>query len=259
MRRGAALVPSPRGRPAARDRRGPGRDAFGLGRRHRFGGGAPRRRGREGTPRGDPVPRLTSEDLFAWRRLLGALGGARIGVRRLARGEDDALLVRADKGANSKGASWILGDDATETAILAAAGRGEVDTLLVAGDPLDPADTAVLEPAARSRVAHVVFVGPFVSGAAAGADVLLPSSAWAEEDGTFVNFEGRVQRVGRCHLPRGEGRPGWRVAADLGLAAGVTMPQWTSADEILATLAAVCKPFEGLTPSAIGLLGVSRG
>ena len=204
-------------------------------------------------------PRLTSEDLFAWRRLLGALGGARIGVRRLVRGEDDALLIRADKGANSKGAAWILGDDATEKAILAAAGRGEVDTLLVAGDPLDPADTAALDPAVRKRLSSVVFVGPFVSGAAAGADVLLPSSAWAEEDGTLVNFEGRVQRVGRCHLPRGEGRPGWRVAADLGPAAGVTMPQWTTADEIFATLAAVCKPFEGLTPSAIGLLGVSRG
>jgi hypothetical protein len=37
------------------------------------------------------------------------------------------------------------------------------------------------------------------------------------------------------------------------------MPQWTSADEVFAELAAVCKPFEGLTPSAIGLLGVSRG
>ncbi len=204
-------------------------------------------------------PRLTSEDLFAWRRLLGALGGARIGVRRILRGEDDRILIRADKGANSTGATWILSTGADERAVLDAAGRGELDALLVAGDPLDPDDTAALAPAARARVPGVVFVGPFLSGAAVGADVLLPSSAGAEEDGTFVNFEGRVQLVRRCHVPRGEGRPGWRVASDLALAAGVQMPQWTTASEVLEELGAVSEPFEGLTHRALGLLGVSRG
>jgi predicted molibdopterin-dependent oxidoreductase YjgC len=187
------------------------------------------------------------------------LGGARIGVRRISRGEDDALLIRADKGGNSKGAAWILGDAATEEKVLEAAARGEVDTLLITGDPLDPGDTAALVPAVRSRVASVVFAGPFVSGAALEADVLLPAAAWAEEDGTVVNFEGRVQRVRRCHLPRGEGRPGWRVACDLALAAGGKMPEWSSPDEVLVALEASSKPFEGLDAAAIGLLGVSRG
>jgi NADH-quinone oxidoreductase subunit G len=204
-------------------------------------------------------PRLTAEDLFAWRRLFESLGGGRLGVRRIARGEDDALLVRADKGANSKGAAWILGGAATESDVLASAARGDVEALLVVGDPLDPADTAALEPGVRSKIAGVVFVGPFVSGAAVLADVRLPAAAWAEEDGTLVNFEGRVQRVRRCHPPRGEGRPGWRVACDLAAAAGAAMPEWTSADEVLAALAASVPELRGLDAAAIGLLGVSRG
>jgi NADH-quinone oxidoreductase subunit G len=204
-------------------------------------------------------PRLTAEDLYAWRRLIEALGGGRASVRRIARGEDDALLIRADKGANSEGAAWILGEAATEAEVLDAAVRGEVAALLVAGDPLDPGDTAALDPAVRSRVASVVFVGPFLSGAAEGADVRLPAAAWAEEDGSFVNFDGRVQRVRRCHPPRGEGRPGWRVACDLAAAAKAEMPQWTSADEVLAALAASVERFRGLDAATIGLLGVSRG
>ena len=204
-------------------------------------------------------PRLTAEDLFAWRRLLEALGGGRIGVRRIARGADDALLVRADKGANSTGAAWILGESATEAAVLEAAARGEVAALLVVGDPLDSAESAAPDPAVRSRVASVIFVGPFVSGAAEGADVRLPAAAWAEEDGTLVNFEGRAQRVRRCHLPRGEGRPGWRIACDLAQAAGGDMPQWTSSDEVLEALAASVERFRGLDATTIGLLGVSRG
>src|SRR6185436_7049942 len=56
-------------------------------------------------------PRLTCEDLFAWRLLAEALS-AQVSVRRIVRGEDDSLLLRADKGGNSRGAAWILGQGA---------------------------------------------------------------------------------------------------------------------------------------------------
>jgi len=39
-------------------------------------------------------------------------------VRALIAGEDDALLVRADKAANARGAAWILGPAATERSVL---------------------------------------------------------------------------------------------------------------------------------------------
>ncbi len=75
------------------------------------------------------------------------------------------------------------------------------------------------------------------TGAAQGAAAFLPTTAWVEMDGTFVNNEGRAQRFAKVmtpglpirgldpagHPPRvhrrtppgGEPRPAWRIIADL--------------------------------------------
>ena len=189
-------------------------------------------------------PRLTCEDLFAWKTALEALGKAATGVHVLKRGADDDLLMRADKGANSTGATWIVGTGAPPEG---------VKTLLVLGDTLDAADTYAPDPKAEAQIVHV---GPFVSAASERAAVSIPAASWSEADGTFVNFEGRAQRVLRCHLPLGEARPGWRIALDVLAAAGVAAPAWTSADDVLASLTSRIPEFQGITPEALGLLGV---
>jgi predicted molibdopterin-dependent oxidoreductase YjgC len=176
-------------------------------------------------------------------------------VRALLRGDDDALLIRADKGANARGALSILGASATQAAVFHAVVSGKATTLLVLGDTLDPRDTPALPEAAHGKV-EVVFVGPFLSGAATEAAVAIPSASWSEADGTYVNFEGRAQRVRRCHLPRGEARPGWRIAADVAAAAGSTPPAWASGDDVLAELANGVGDLQGITADAMGLLGV---
>jgi NADH-quinone oxidoreductase subunit G len=200
-------------------------------------------------------PRTLCEDLYAWRALVATLGGATRGVRSLVSGENDALLVRADKGANARGARWIFGDAAGEDAVLAAAANGAVKTLLVLGDTLDPADTLAIPAALRGKI-DVVFAGPFVSGACEGAAVALPTASWSEADGTFVNFEGRAQRVRRCHLPLHEARPGWRVATDIAEACRVPFPTWLSDADVLRTLAADIPEFAGVTAESMGLLGL---
>jgi NADH-quinone oxidoreductase subunit G len=197
-------------------------------------------------------PRTLCEDLFAWNKVLAALGGAAWGVRALVRGRDDALLIRADKGANARGAASILGATATEDAVLQAVASGKTTTLLVLGDTLDPRDNAALM---QGKV-EVVFVGPFLSGAATEAAIAIPSASWSEADGTYVNFEGRAQGVRRCHLPRGEARPGWRIAADVAGAAGSALPAWESSDHVLAELARTVREFRGITAESLGLLGV---
>ena len=121
-------------------------------------------------------------------------------------------------------------------AVLDAVRAGEIDTLVLIGDVLDPADTTVIDDETRKRIEHLIYVGPFLEGAARNASLLLPSAAWSEEDGSMVNFEGRVQRVRRCHLPRGEGRAGWRVAQELAVALGGELPEWTGPADVLASL-----------------------
>jgi predicted molibdopterin-dependent oxidoreductase YjgC len=53
------------------------------------------------------------------------------------------------------------------------------------------------------------------------ADLVLPTAAFTESDGTFVNGEGRVQRVRKAVEPPGEAMPDWmilcRIAQKLGI------------------------------------------
>jgi NADH-quinone oxidoreductase subunit G len=200
-------------------------------------------------------PRLTCESLFAWRKLFEQLGGVRVGVRRLEQGVDDDLLLRADRGANSRGAAWIFGEPAPESAVHELAARGEIDLVLLLGDALDPADSPALEEATRGRLREIVYVGPFADRGSGQATIRLPARAWSEEDGSFVNFQGHVQWTRRCHLAPGESRPHWRVVADLAAAAGVELPGWTSAAEVLEALAREVEPFAGLDVDRLGLLG----
>jgi NADH-quinone oxidoreductase subunit G len=202
--------------------------------------------------------RLPTETYFAWRTLFEGLGQVHVGVHHLSHGDDDNLLIRADKGANAQGARWLFGDAADSRSILGLVDRGEIDTLLVFGDTLDPDDTLGIDEERRPKLKQLVYVGPFLDEAARLASQALPAAAWSEEDGSFVNFEGRVQWTRRCHRPRGEGRPGWRVAADVATEAALELPGWTSTPQVLETLAASVEPFRDLSESDLGLLGVRR-
>jgi assimilatory nitrate reductase catalytic subunit len=61
----------------------------------------------------------------------------------------------------------------------------------------------------------------FLSETAARADVVLPSTTWAEEGGTTTNAEGRVILRHKAAEPPGEARPDWwiigRIAEHLGV------------------------------------------
>jgi NADH-quinone oxidoreductase subunit G len=201
---------------------------------------------------------LVTETYFAWARLFETLGGVPTEVHSIARGEDDELLIRADKGANSRGAAWVLGEGAGDRAIRDRVAAGEVDTLVVFGDALDPDDAPPVDDDMRGRIKHLIYVGPFLDTTARKASLLLPMAGWAEENGSFVNFEGRVQWTRRCHRPPGEGRPGWRIARDVAEQAGVDLPAWGSAADVLDAMAAAVESFKEVSEARLGLLGLGR-
>jgi len=198
-------------------------------------------------------PRATNETLHALKKLIDGVGGAKLGAQRIHRGEDDHLLIRADKGANSTGAAVITGDE-DAAAVITAAKNGELDTLVVMGDLLDPADTIDLNGVA-DKVEELIHIGPFVDASSNAAHLRLPVAAWAEEDGTMVNCDGRVQLVRRCHRPRGEGRPGWAVMQELMEGAGLESPGWSRWGEVYDALSEEVGAFRGTKSAAIGLLG----
>jgi NADH-quinone oxidoreductase subunit G len=66
-------------------------------------------------------------------------------------------------------------------------------------------------PADRFKGAFKVYIGHHGDKGAKQADLILPSAAYAEKHGTYVNTEGRVQRAERATFPPGEAREDWAI------------------------------------------------
>ena len=60
-----------------------------------------------------------------------------------------------------------------------------------------------------------VVIDFFLSESAALADIVLPGSVWAEDEGTTTNVEGRVIRINKAANPPGEARVDWEIICDL--------------------------------------------
>src|SRR5262249_51097625 len=108
--------------------------------------------------------------------------------------------------------------------------------------------------AALAGAETVVFQGTNANEASAAAHVVLPSAAYVERDGTFTNFEGRVQRFRAALDPLGEARPDWEILARLGGARGLTGPVAGAerAEQVFQALAAAVPAFAGMSYRGLG-------
>lgn len=117
------------------------------------------------------------------------------------------LTRRRDLSANSAGLEAMgfrrTGNDHGEGGLPDVSGK----VLLVIGDALADADSAY-----GADAALFVALAHAKSGGVASAHFLLPIATFAEENGTFANFEGRVQRYRPALDPPAGARPAWQVA-----------------------------------------------
>lgn len=72
----------------------------------------------------------------------------------------------------------------------------------------------------------------FLTETAKLAKVVLPASSFAEKDGTFTNFEGRIQKLNRALLPLGNSLPDWQIISKLSASMGYHM-SYASPDELM--------------------------
>jgi NADH-quinone oxidoreductase subunit G len=70
----------------------------------------------------------------------------------------------------------------------------------------------------------VVYQGHHGDAGAARADVILPSAAYTEKDGTYVNTEGRVQQGFVVVKPPGDAREDWRIIRAISAYLGHALP-----------------------------------
>ncbi len=169
-------------------------------------------------------PKASNEELYVVRRLFAE----RLRVSCLLpdhgmrSGDADGFLVCEDKNPNTRGAREVfsfLEDETISWEELLATVKNERVTMLL----LDRAD---LPPEAveelRLSGCRLVFAGTAHCAAAAAADIVLPLATHAEQEGSFTNVDGRVQRFRKALDPPGDAMPGWRLwgllARKLGLA-----------------------------------------
>jgi NADH-quinone oxidoreductase subunit G len=199
-------------------------------------------------------PFHANEDNGLLRRLQGVLGGGAAvfrsprtdqeitlpGFTELKRREDLAANVR---GLETFGFERVGGDD----------GAGGMDSpgdvVVVLGDPLGdlPDDFA-------ADASLVVYLGTVESPALAAADFVLPVTSFAEQEGTFTNVQGRVQRFWPALTPPPMARPAWQVLGVIlaGLEDGVAPA--TAGDAFL-RIAELYDAFGGLSYAHLGTRG----
>ncbi|MDH4132178.1 MAG: 2Fe-2S iron-sulfur cluster-binding protein [Gemmatimonadota bacterium] len=151
------------------------------------------------------------------------------------------LALRKERAANGEGAR-LLGYSMEWDPAVKVAGKAALVVLLDVA--LTDAEAAVVAGAGA-----VVVLGTIESQALAAARVVLPVTNTAEEQGTFVNRDGRVQRYEQARSAPGMGRPAWWIAAEVQGAAAATPA------EAFAQVAAAVTGLAGMTYADLGVTG----
>ena len=167
-------------------------------------------------------PVLSLEDALAVAFLAKTLKVETLHVSGRPSGPGDDLLLRPDRNPNRKGVEAAAKAHGLSVKpfeeLLPSLGKAVTAVAMFGGEV--PVEAAKLE--GLSGLATFVAASANVFPHLAGATVLLPLSTHAEEDGTFVNFEGRFQRVVRAYPAHHESRPAWAwavaIARELGAA-----------------------------------------
>jgi NADH-quinone oxidoreductase subunit G len=191
---------------------------------------------------------LTNEDLFVVRKFFkDTLRGAQVGVVALEKPEDsDDFLLKADKNPNTAGAINILEPHMKAEEILLKATQGEIDVLYVFGhDLVALLGQETVEQIAR-KVKLFVYQGSNVNATCGYAHLNLPSSVYAEKEGTFTNFQKRVQRIWPAFLPMAESKGDWEIIALLSSRLGAPLT-YQHSSEIFKDIAASVAPFAEMT------------
>ncbi|AEI66169.1 2Fe-2S iron-sulfur cluster-binding protein [Corallococcus macrosporus] len=163
-------------------------------------------------------PLASNEDLLAGLSFAkSTLGVSTVYVGGRAPGAADHFLMTADKNPNRKGLELIAKGlglkletfDALTTALTA----GKVKALYAIGTEVPGDVDAFAEAAGKLDV----FVAQAFTESAitAQATVLLPASVHVEDEGSFVQQDGIIQRFRKAYPPKGDVVPGWEWVREL--------------------------------------------
>jgi NADH-quinone oxidoreductase subunit G len=205
-------------------------------------------------------PQLTNEELFLIGEIFKDDLGARVTASVPTRlGYSDDFLIKADKTANTLGATLLglSGPQAPVAAdVITEAREGRIDGLWIFGNEAVTLFGEETFQELSRKLRLFIFSGTNDNPALSSAHWVLPTAAYLEKDGTFVNCHGRIQRIGRVFPPLFDCREDWSLLLEIARHLNHRLI-WRNPQEIFLGLAAASAPFAGLSYEKIGLQGVT--
>jgi NADH-quinone oxidoreductase subunit G len=198
--------------------------------------------------------RLTNEELFVLRRLLGELGVTQVDTV-MNPGQADNFLRSGDGNPNSRGTE-LLGLSSGGRKLSAWAGEialGKIKALLVLGG--EELVAAGIPAETLGKLEVLIFSGILSNATSQLAHVVLPGAAFAEKTGSMLNVHGRLQRMTRAIPAPGEAREDWMILRDMRMAltGGNSLH---SVEDVWKSMSAEIAQLSGLNWARIGDLGI---
>lgn len=228
----------------------------------------------------------TNEDNFLFVKLMQHLGVQSVDLMEHAVVDDqDEILIRADKTPNTTGAREVgvkpPAAGAGLQSILKGIHEGAIRALYIIDDNI-AADPLVAE--ALSKLDILIVHAWNENETTLIADVVLPSSTYAEKHGTFTNFQGRVQRIRPAvatvdqdraldgfamsrldkfgahndrwtHGAKRDARPTWRIITGVANALGAKW-KYNSVEDVFAEMTMTIPSFKGMSYLRLGSRGL---
>jgi NADH-quinone oxidoreductase subunit G len=143
-------------------------------------------------------PYATCEDNFAIAKFAKFLGVSNIDfAKHIIEGDQDDILIREDKTPNTLGAELIGVKSASGHlgmfGILKSIKEGKIKALYVLEEDLFPLNEEADKILGKLEllIVHATNENKMTSYA----DIVFPAATFAEKNGTYINFQGRVQRI----------------------------------------------------------------
>jgi NADH-quinone oxidoreductase subunit G len=207
-------------------------------------------------------PRSTNEELYLLALLAAdGLGGTPVYLPAHERGENDDLLLRADKSPNRRGAEEILGALAGGARPVAELARalesGKVKALFGLGPFLAgvvEGEAPLLDPDLARKAGRFTLADAFPSPLSEAAGAVLAVQHWGETEGSFTSFAGRVQRLSVALSPAADAMPLAVLLGEL-LERLDVEAAWQSAAATFAEIAERVPAYAGLDFDSLGPTG----
>ena len=207
------------------------------------------------------APQLSTGALYILKKMLDALGIIHLDYRlpSVREGKLDHLLQMKDRNPNSRAAEMIgllpqNGGMEFFHIIEALKAKKLQNLLAVCCDPVE-----FLGEGNKDALSKLNFFGILhwtKVPAVEYAHVALPIATFAESNGTYINFEGRVQRFQQAFEPSGDAGKAWQTILLLGREMGYKFKAFSDT-ELFESFANSTDEYKGLTWDKIGSTGFS--